>query len=76
MIRILLLGVVLKRLVTGTIFIFMAIALDDSEIAGVKVALEKKTGKKPVLSEGVGTVNAGVARIMELQQQDYAYIRP
>jgi intracellular sulfur oxidation DsrE/DsrF family protein len=36
----------------------------------------KRTGKKPVLLEGVETVNAGVARIIELQQQGYAYIRP
>lgn len=38
--------------------------------------VKKKTGKMPELLEGVGTVNAGVARIMELQQQGYAYIRP
>jgi len=39
-------------------------------------AQQKRTGKMPELLEGVGTVNAGVARIMELQQQGYAYIRP
>ncbi|MCI0505179.1 MAG: DsrE family protein [Gammaproteobacteria bacterium] len=38
--------------------------------------IEKKTGKKPQLLEGVGTVQAGVARIMELQEQGYAYLRP
>ncbi len=38
--------------------------------------VEKKSGKMPVLLEGVGQVTAGVARIMELQQQGYAYIRP
>lgn len=38
--------------------------------------VKQKTGNAPVLLEGVGTVNAGVARIMELQQQGYAYIRP
>jgi len=38
--------------------------------------MKKKTGKSPVLSEGVGTVKAGVARIMELQEQGYSYIRP
>jgi len=38
--------------------------------------IEKKTGKKPQLVEGVGTVNAGVARILELQEQGYAYLRP
>ena len=36
----------------------------------------KKTGKMPELLEGVGQVTAGVARIMELQQQGYAYVRP
>ena len=38
--------------------------------------IEKKTGKKPQLTEGVGTVTAGVARIMELQEGGYAYLRP
>ena len=38
--------------------------------------VKKKTGKLPVLLEGVQPVNAGVARIMELQEQGYAYIRP
>jgi intracellular sulfur oxidation DsrE/DsrF family protein len=37
---------------------------------------KKRTGKLPELLEGVTTVNAGVARIMELQEQGYAYIRP
>jgi uncharacterized protein len=36
----------------------------------------KKSGKMPVLLEGVGQVTAGVARIMELQEQGYAYVRP
>ncbi len=36
----------------------------------------KMSGKMPELLEGVGQVTAGVARIMELQQQGYAYIRP
>jgi hypothetical protein len=36
----------------------------------------KKSGKMPELLEGVGQVTAGVARIMELQQQGYAYVRP
>lgn len=36
----------------------------------------QKTGKMPSLLEGVDRVTAGVARIMELQQQGYAYIRP
>lgn len=35
-----------------------------------------KTGKKPILLDGVGTVVAGVARIMELQEDGYSYLRP
>jgi len=38
--------------------------------------MAKKSGKMPVLAEGVGIVPAGVIRIMELQEQGYAYIRP
>jgi intracellular sulfur oxidation DsrE/DsrF family protein len=38
--------------------------------------VEKKTGKKPALSEGVNTTASGVARIIELQGEGYAYIRP
>lgn len=36
----------------------------------------KKSGKEPKLVEGVSVVPAGVIRIMELQAQGYAYIRP
>ena len=39
-------------------------------------AIKAKTGKLPILSEGVGTVKAGAARIVELQEQGYAYLRP
>lgn len=38
--------------------------------------IKKKTGTLPALLEGVQTVNAGVDRIMKLQEQGYAYIRP
>ena len=38
--------------------------------------MEKKSGKKVALTEGVDIVPAGVVRIMELQQEGYAYIRP
>ena len=40
------------------------------------ISLKEKTGFMPKLIEGVGTVHAGVARIIELQEQGYAYIRP
>ena len=38
--------------------------------------VSQKTGKMPVLLEGVTQVTAGVAQIMELQEQGYAYVRP
>lgn len=38
--------------------------------------MTKKTGKKPALTAGVKVVPAGVVRIMELQEQGYAYVRP
>lgn len=38
--------------------------------------VEKKTGSKVVLLEGVTRVTAGVARIIELQEDGYSYIRP
>jgi len=37
--------------------------------------MAKKSGKKPVLIEGVGVVPAGAARIIELQEQKYSYIK-
>ena len=39
-------------------------------------AIERKTGKKPELIEGVVRVPAGVIRVMELQEQGYSYVRP
>ena len=36
----------------------------------------KKSGKMPVLIDGVKVVPAGVTRIMELQANGYAYVRP
>jgi hypothetical protein len=39
-------------------------------------AIERKTGKMPVLAKGVTVVPGGVARIMELQEKGYSYIRP
>ena len=38
--------------------------------------IEAKKGKLPKLTEGVGVVAAGVAQIMELQEEGYAYVRP
>jgi len=36
----------------------------------------KKSGKTPILLDGVRVVQAGVLRIMELQEQGYTYVRP
>ncbi len=38
--------------------------------------IEKQTGKKPALSEGVQVVDDGVVRLIELQEQGYAYLYP
>jgi intracellular sulfur oxidation DsrE/DsrF family protein len=56
-----------------------SLALQDihfSACGNTMKKVAKKSGKTPVLLEGVDQVTAGVARIMELQQQGYAYIRP
>lgn len=39
-------------------------------------SITKKTGKAPILLPGVKVVDAGVPRIMELQEQGWSYIRP
>jgi hypothetical protein len=38
--------------------------------------IKRKTGHLPKLLENVEVVPSGVARIVELQQQGYAYVRP
>lgn len=56
-----------------------SLAMQDitfSACGNTMAKVAKKSGKMPKLLEGVGQVKAGVARIMELQQQGYAYIRP
>lgn len=39
-------------------------------------AVEQKTGHMPMLLDGVEEVPSGVARVAELQEQGYAYVRP
>jgi len=56
-----------------------SLALQDIQFSACGNTMKKvakKSGKMPVLLEGVDQVTAGVACIMELQQQGYAYIRP
>ena len=38
--------------------------------------IRRRSGRTPRLIEGVGTVPMGVARVIELQEQGYYYIRP
>jgi len=52
---------------------------DEFTFSAGKNSLEKirkRTGKTPRLIEGVGTVPMGVARVVELQERGYSYIRP
>jgi len=39
-------------------------------------AVKRKTGKIPELVDGVEVVPSGVGRIVSLQEQGYAYVRP
>ena len=47
-----------------------------SACGNTMAAMERKTGKMPVLLEGVQQVDAGIIRVMELQEQGYSYVRP
>lgn len=56
-----------------------SLAMQDitfSACGNTKDKMEKKSGKPIHLVEGVGIVQAGVLRIMELQEQGYSYVRP
>jgi len=47
-----------------------------SACANTMAKMEEKSGEKVVLVDGVRVVPAGVLRILELQEQGYAYLRP
>jgi len=47
-----------------------------SACANTMKGIAKKTGSEPVLTDGVKITPAGAARIVELQEQGYAYVRP
>jgi len=47
-----------------------------SACGNTKSKMEAKSGKEVMLVDGVQIVQAGVLRIMELQEQGYAYVRP
>ncbi len=56
-----------------------SLALQDitfSACGNTMKKVAKKSGKMPKLLDGVGQVEAGVVRIIELQEQGYAYVRP
>ena len=56
-----------------------SLALQDIKFSACEntmAKIKKKTGNLPILTEGVTTVTAGVARIVELQEEGYSYIRP
>jgi len=38
--------------------------------------IESETGKRPELIKNVGMTQTGVARIIELQEEGYSYVRP
>ena len=47
-----------------------------SACGNTMAAIARKTGKEPELLEGVQKVDAGIIRVMELQEQGYSYVRP
>lgn len=49
--------------------------VEFSACSNTMKAMAKKTGKKPELIEGVSVVPAGAARIIELQEEGYSYIK-
>ena len=56
-----------------------SLALQDISFSACLNSIEKLesvSGSKVELLEGVETVRAGVARIIELQEEGYSYIRP
>ena len=56
-----------------------SIAMNDvtfSACGQTMAAIARKTGKEPVLLEGVTKVKGGVPRIMDLQEAGYSYVRP
>ncbi|WP_407495404.1 DsrE family protein [Pseudooceanicola sp. MF1-13] len=57
----------------------MAMASDDvkfSACGNTIAGMTKKTGQAPVLLEEASVVPSGVARLVELQEQGYSYVRP
>ena len=56
-----------------------SLALQNIQFSACSNTMEKykkDTGKDVVLTEGVKQVTAGIARIVDLQEEGYSYIRP
>ncbi len=51
-------------------------AFTFSACANTLDKIRRRSGRTPRLIEGVGTVPMGVARVVELQERGYYYIRP
>ena len=65
-----------KNIVSGRVASLAMSDIKFSACMNTMGKIHKKTGHSPVLTDGVGKVKAGVARIIELQEEGYSYIRP
>ena len=57
----------------------MSMSIDDlqfSACGNTHRKMSEKAGKDVALIDGVGIVPSGVVRLVELQEQGYAYVRP
>ena len=58
---------------------FMPMSIDDlkfSACGNTHRKMSEKAGKDVALIDGVGMAPSGVVRLVELQEQGYAYVRP
>ena len=54
----------------------LALTASLAACANTMAGIEKKTGTKPELLEEATVVPSGVVRLVELQEDGYAYVRP
>ena len=52
------------------------VVVPEFTLSGLSLNLESKSGKEVMLVDGVRVVQAGVLRIMELQEAGWSYVRP
>ena len=58
---------------------YLSLAIDDLRLTAcgnTLNAMKRSTGEKPPLIEGVEIAQTGIARIIELQEKGYSYIKP